>query len=414
VSVEASGKGFRVRWRGTNGENCARGGFATEAAAERFDRRVKDLKASGELWRLDEKPRGEMLLDAFIAEKWMPFMKDELSPDGLMNYTTQIDLRISPRWGRYKLRDIETGPLEEWGKKLSRDGVGDATVIKTMTVLRSIMDRAIKHKEVATNPVKDIKQPSRRRKRQPLRITPLEVELIRADLLHERQRYTRTKKGTLKRIPMRDPFLRLRDATLVSVLAYSGPRPESEAVTLRWGQIMQRIIKYEATKSGEIVERATRLQVALARDLTTYKLATPRSAPDDLLFPAGNGGKTDVWGGSDWDNWRDRTFRPACVESGLPWDARPRDLRGSYATLLIYEGMNATEVAKQLGNSAATVQRDYGDVFENFDPADRRPAEDVIREARQRVASTPRATLITELRGDDVSDLYLDAQEGAE
>jgi hypothetical protein len=57
------------------------------------------------------------------------------------------------------------------------------------------------------------------------------------------------------------------DATLVSVLAYAGPRPESEALPLTFDQIGRRTITFRATKSGAVVERETRLLEPLARDL---------------------------------------------------------------------------------------------------------------------------------------------------
>ena len=108
-----------------------------------------------------------------------------------------------------------------------------------------------------------------------------------------------------------------------------------------------------------------------------------------------------AWSGDDWDNWRTDVFRPAALAAGLPADAqrritrrgktrlvatmsvRPRDLRGSVATLLIYDGRPVTEVAEQLGNSAATCLRDYASVFAEYSPEDRVSADDAIRRARE-------------------------------
>ena len=68
---------------------------------------------------------------------------------------------------------------------------------------------------------------------------------------------------------------------------------------------------------------------------------------------------------------------------------RPRDLRSSFATLLIYEGQPPQYVAEQLGHSAATLLRDYARVWEDFDPAQRVPAEDQIERARARLQRRP-------------------------
>jgi hypothetical protein len=92
-----------------------------------------------------------------------------------------------------------------------------------------------------------------------------------------------------------------------------------------------------------------------------------------------------VWSGDGWDNWRERIFQPAAIAVGLPDDTVPRDLRGSFASLLIFEGGNVLEVAPELGHKPSTCLDIYGRLFDEFDPARRRPAVDVIREARKAV-----------------------------
>ena len=94
----------------------------------------------------------------------------------------------------------------------------------------------------------------------------------------------------------------------------------------------------------------------------------------------------------DWDNWRSRTFRAAAAAAGLRADkddgarrVRPRDLRSSFATLLIYEGQPPQYVAEQLGHSAATLLRDYARVWEDFDPSQRVSAEEQISVLRDRI-----------------------------
>src|SRR4051794_26623470 len=91
------------------------------------------------------------------------------------------------------------------------------------------------------------------------------------------------------------------------------------------------------------------------------------------------------WSASDWDNWHERNFRPAAIEVGLPADTSPRDLRGSFASLPIFEGLNVLEVAPELGHKPSTCLDIYGRLFEEFDPARRRPAVYVIREEREAV-----------------------------
>jgi hypothetical protein len=69
------------------------------------------------------------------------------------------------------------------------------------------------------------------------------------------------------------------------------------------------------------------------------------------------------------------------IAVGLP-NARAYDLRHSFVSLLIHEGQSILEVARQAGHSPQTCLRDYGHLFDEFDPSEREPAEAVISAAR--------------------------------
>jgi integrase len=77
--------------------------------------------------------------------------------------------------------------------------------------------------------------------------------------------------------------------------------------------------------------------------------------------------------------------RAARGQADGPQWVRPRDLRSSFATLLIYEGQPPQYVAEQLGDSAATLLRDYARVWEDFDPSQRVSAEEQIERVRRRL-----------------------------
>jgi integrase len=278
-------------------------------------------------------------------------------------YATQLDLRILPRLGHMRVRDIKPSTVEEFVAAMKRDGVGDPTIIKTLTVLQSILQRAVRDEEIATNPVRVIAKPPQRREREPVMVAPQKVEAIRRRLLA---------KG------------RLRDATVVSLLAYAGLRPESEALPLTWQQVGDRSIFIPRGRKRGAKDRYVRLLDALAQDLREWRLVSGRRT--GLVFPASDG----EWKEHDWDNWRERVFCPEARAVGLPGDIRPRDLRSSFASLLIWEGRSVVEVARQLGHSARTCLDTYAGVFEEFDPARRVTAEEAIADARSAVAR-PRA-----------------------
>jgi len=376
MSVERTGSRnglpYKVRWLHAGVHRARR--FATAAAAERFDRKVKDLKAAGELHLLDEEPRGTITLRDYVHEIWWPdYAEGNLTDEGRANYGVQLDLRIIPKWGDHQLRHLRPGPIEAWVSELRKEGVGDPTIIKTLTVLRSILKRAERDEEIGRNPIPLVAKPKQQRTREPQPVAPYHVELIRQHMLDPTPRHDSRRRRHARRAELD----RHRDATLVSVLAYSGPRPESEALPLRWSQIGERTITYRATKGGRVKPRQTRLLAPLAADLSEFRIRCGRPGDDALVF--------GEWSGDDWDNWRERIFQPAAIAVGLPEDTIPRDLRGSFASLPIFEGLNVLEVAPQLGHKPSTCLDIYGRLFEEFDPSRRRPAVEVIREARKAV-----------------------------
>jgi hypothetical protein len=214
VSVEkAKGTGglpYSVRWRDENGRNRRRR-FASRRAAERFDERVKDLKASGELHTLDEVPKGTVTLEEYTHDVWWPeYAEVHLVDETRANYATQLDLRILPKWGKRQLRELRPAPIEAWVGQLRRQGVGDPTIIKTLAVFRAILKRAERDEEIERNPIPLVAKPKQKTLRAPKPIPPLQVEQLRARLLSPPR--ARDRLGRL--VPLRDPRLRMMDATL--------------------------------------------------------------------------------------------------------------------------------------------------------------------------------------------------------
>lgn len=64
---------------------------------------------------------------------------------------------------------------------------------------------------------------------------------------------------------------------------------------------------------------------------------------------------------------------------------RPRDLRGSYVTRRVYEGVPLTEIARHVGTSVAMLDRHYAGVIANWD-GERVSAGEQVRRARAHAA----------------------------
>jgi len=176
---------------------------------------------------------------------------------------------------------------------------------------------------------------------------------------------------------------------LVSVLAYSGPRPEEVVCRLAWGDVGEQSIRYVDSKRRRI--RFSPLLPALAQDLREWFLASGRPTDSQPVFPAHNG---RFWDRDDWRNWRKRIWqgeperrrsdrsRPTPARTGCAHGTRPRDLRSSFVTLRVYEGIPLTQIAREVGTSVRMIEEHYAGVIANWD-AKRVPAERQIRAARR-------------------------------
>jgi integrase len=120
-------------------------------------------------------------------------------------------------------------------------------------------------------------------------LAPVAVEAIRAAML------------------ARDtsPSWRHWDATLISVLAYAGVRPQ-EARALRWGHVHERTLIANAEKTRS--RRSVRLLAPLRADLAEWRMACGRPGDREWVFPGDDGGQ---WTATAYALWRARRFADA-------------------------------------------------------------------------------------------------------
>jgi integrase len=358
VSIRRLERKGSARWevRFRDGRRNRSRAFERKKDAVAFESEVKRRKRLGALAELDA---GEERLADFAQRWWRLHAKPNLAPSTLKSYASVWDLHVLPHLGDHELRQITPEVVANLRADLDTAAVGPATVRRALFVLQSVMRLAALQSKVQANPVRVVGKP-----RQPRRlvrpITPETVERIRAQLSQ-------------------------RDATLVSILAYAGLRP-GEAFALRWGCIRRRTILVEraivlgqekGTKTN--ATRTVSLLGPLGQDLAEWRLACRRPPADAFVLPRAD---DRAWRDDDYRNWRKRKFVPAARAAGLD-SPRPYDLRHSFVSLLIQEGCSVVEVARQAGHSPEECLRTYAHAFEEFDPADRTPAEDRIRAARR-------------------------------
>jgi integrase len=347
-----------VRWR-QGGRNRSKV-LGRKRDAEAFDAELRRRKRVGDLAGLDS---GKETLAEFGAEWWRLYAEPNLAPTTLRVYAMLWDTHVLPRLGSYQLRELTPAVINRFRLELENEGAGRVSIAKALTLLQGVLQRACEWERLASNPARAARKPRTTRTRTVTPLPPPTVERVR-DWLRQRDL--------------------IRDASLVSVLAYAGLRP-GEALALTWGHVRERTLLIEAAVSlGEVGEtktrrrRSVRLLAPLAHDLAEWRLRAGRPQPHTLVFPGHDGGP---WSGAAYKNWRRRVFAPAAAAAGLT-GSRPYDLRHSFVSLLIAEGCNVVEVARQAGHAPKMALDTYSHVFEDFDPAQRVDATERIREAR--------------------------------
>jgi integrase len=349
---------YRVRWR-EDGRNRART-YSRREDARAADDDITRRKRLGTLAELDA---GKETLDQFVTETWVPAHAENLSPKTRAWYASLYAKHIGPQLGSTPLRSLTIDRVTGWQAERVRSGAGKEAVRRSLRLLGGIMQRAVEHGRIPTNPARNVRPVKANPSPEVRPLAPSTVELMRA-------------------------IVPPRDATLISILAYAGLRP-GEALGLRWGDIRQRTIlveravslgEFSATKTKQT--RAVRMLAPLAQDLAEWRLRTGRPGDKKLVFPRDDG---EPWKAHDWQNWRRRTFADAIKPTGLE-RARPYDLRHSFASLLLAEGRTIHYVAKQLGHSALMTMNTYGHVIDELEDELRVDPEKEIMRARGVVA----------------------------
>jgi integrase len=349
---------YRVRWResGRGSREHVRS-FDRREDATRFE---TDLRRRKQLGELPETDTGRETLDEWAREWFESCAQPNLAGHTLAYYARAWDIHVLPRLGELEVRRLTPAVVAGFADELRRDGAGDPTIRKVLSLLQSVLSRAVILGKVPANPVAAIRKPAQRRGRAVKPLAPAMVERLRREIPDD------------------------RDATLVSVLAYAGLRP-GEALALTWEHVGERTILVERSLAlGELKEtktrstRSVRLLAPLRSDLNTLRMRLGCPADGDLVFPRPDG---EPWRDTDWRNWRNRVFQPAAKNAGLS-QTRPYDLRHSFVSLLIAERRTIIEVARQAGHSPTMTLDTYGHVFDELEDAEPVTAEELIRAAR--------------------------------
>ena len=371
ASIHKRGKSWQVRWR-QGGNNRSRS-FKTKDEARRWQGMVERSEIAA--------PRpNEVPTVIEFCEGWLNRRRD-LAETTRTQYRRWLDYHIYPELGTTRVSELTPQVMDRWQEERLDDGAGPAVLGKAQTLLSQILDRAVIKGYLLYNPLLSLKRPAYEKKG-PRFLSATQVEAIRGYYLD-----------------LGD----LGSATLVSVLAYIGIRPQ-DALALEWRDDKGRLtvnkknvdgqIKY-GTKAGDLYNRTVYVPDQVRADLMAWREEIPHAT---LIFPNRDG---KPWTATHYNNWRSRKqvkdgkpakikcFKRAAMEAGLGESLKPYDLRHTAATLYAASGWNHLEIARQLGHSPEISMRVYQHLLDHPGDRAKRPIEDAIAEARHNPVRNP-------------------------
>lgn len=299
--------------------------FTTKAAAKRYQTTVEASQHSGSY--VD--PRSGSALFGTVAEHWHAGRVD-LAPSTMSRNRTYLDAYLLPTFGAVPVARITTADLQGWISNLHDGGKAAATISKTVSMLRAILDVAVRDKLIASSPAAVKLELPKVKQREMVVLTADQV----ADLSQASGVFYRT---------------------LILTAAQTG---------MRWGELAGLPVENVDLLRGEIQVSQQLVEIDGHHHITD-QLKTPTSrrtvaigrAQADLLgehlgrFPNDLGLVFTSTEGKYLrrSNFARQVLKPAAQQITAP-GLRFHDLRHTHASLLLASGELVTEVSKRLGH----------------------------------------------------------------
>lgn len=307
--------------------------------------------------------RGEKIVATKVrlkdfAEEWVKTRSGHVSEGTADNYRWALKVWINPHLGRKHLHELTIDDVAGLVALMKREGKKAWTIKNVLGTLSRIMAHAVRRGLAPSNPVRGLDR-SERPKHDQREMRILSTDEIKTLLDPDRLYPVAHGKGGVDMKPALADHWR----PLVSTLVFTGLRI-SEALNLTWDDIDWTdgflTVRQAKTRAGE---RRVVLMPALTTTLKRHYMASPHKAGTDRVFATGEG---------ELLNRRyilRKVLKPAVDRAGVT-EVTLHELRHTFASILIGQGMDVTFVADQLGHADPGITlKTYARLF---DPAARR------------------------------------------
>jgi integrase len=375
-----SGRGFALRVRAYGKRHYVTlgleaDGWTVERAEEELQNVLADVRRA--IWippdrnhrpdRAESTPADEPDRDPTFhafASQWLAGRHGEISPATYQAYEGALTHHLLPYFAHWRLGEIDIPAVDayrrykvaqaEQRRRALADGTAErdrggkriqplspVSINKTIDVLQMVLAQAVEYGYTTSNPAAGRRRRLKKPARRPIHLDSAQQIQALLDAATE-----------LDRSPLRRTSGR---RATVAMLMLAGPRAE-ELCHLRWRDVdlaNGRIhIGRSKTQAGL---REISLLPLLRDELATHKADSPRTDPDDPVFPTSTGGLRDK------DNLRMRVLAPVLRRADalladrghppLPAGVTPHKLRHTFASILVACGEDPASVMAQLGHT---------------------------------------------------------------
>ena len=289
-----------------------------------------------------------------LAARWL-VEKPNLRPSSRAWYELALRRHVCPRIGRLRVADVSVDDIARLVAELQTEGYAGSTITNILIPAGQVFDRAVRRGLMATNPVRRLERHERPR------IDRNEMRILDGDEI------------TTLLQAARHPY-----RTLLATAIFTGLR-SGELLGLQWQQLdfdkgLVRV-RHQVDRTGQQQPLKTQkgrrdvlLTPALASLLREHRLRSPHSVADAYVFARDNGRPMHP------DTVRRCGLQRTMLRAGLDQPGKPplrfHDLRHTYASLLIAQGVNVAFVSRQLGHASITTTLNvYTHLFDHAEHA---------------------------------------------
>lgn len=296
------------------------------------------------------KAPANLTLGAYLDQWLETAARPKLRPKTFADYQALLARYVRPKFGAKKLTALTALDVQRLYNEMHAAGLSSRTIRYTHAVLRAALNKAVKARLLAHNPVTVVDLPRQERK---------EMQVLTLDQIEEFRAVAEDA----------DPD----GAALYEFLVATGTRP-SEALAVQWADLdlaagtvtIQRSVTWlkggqwsfqepKTTKSRRLIPLPPGLVATLAehrRRQTERRLKTGSTWQGrDLVFCTRTGGPLEARNVV-------RQFKRILRAAGLPESVRLYDLRHTTATLMLAGGLSPKIAAERLGHSTVTLTMD--------------------------------------------------------